>query len=192
MNLFPARLPDAPMRPDNSPQPTAECLVRRIPQLRNFLRRHGFGGVVIDRAIDRVIHAAIPYIRDDGTAKPCTFGNRVSWLFGSALKAARQEAAREPRCDLIDPSLLAAKVADEQSTAAVAAVWAALDQLTDPQRQAVYFCLMRGLTLAEAAVEMGCRPTTVLRHRDRGVQRLRRLLASLLTNPPPGAEAFVH
>jgi DNA-directed RNA polymerase specialized sigma24 family protein len=59
------------------------------------------------------------------------------------------------------------------------AVWAALGQLTDRQLRAVTLCLMQGLTLTQAAAEMGVCPTSVLRHRDRGVKRLRRLLSGL-------------
>src|SRR3569623_1401919 len=141
--------------------PTAECLVARLDQLRRFLLRKGFGEYVAERAIDRVIRAALRYLTP-GSDTP-TLQNRVSWLFGSALSAARQEASREGPCAYLDPMILSARFQDETDGMVAEYVHSALAQLTDPQRQAVYFCIMRGMSLAEAAAEMGCHRTTVYR-----------------------------
>ena len=156
---------------------SAKCLVARIAELRGYLRRKGFSEFVIEKAIDRVIHAALPYLEPSVTSPPLR--NRESWLFGSALKAARQVASRELACSSIDPALLtsvASPVTDEGSGEAI---WQALDQLTEPQSEAVYWCVMREVSLVKAARQMGCSPTNVLYHRNRGVDRLRKILSGV-------------
>ena len=156
--------------------PTADCLFRRLEQLRRFLRRHGFSDYVAERAIDRVIRAALRYLPGGGAA--CPLRDRVTWLFGSALRAARQLAAREPACGYTDPAVLAETAAAPTDDATNEVIWAAMDQLTGPQRQAVYLNVMRGMTLAEAAAEMGCTPANVQRHRVRGLRKLHRILGA--------------
>jgi RNA polymerase sigma factor (sigma-70 family) len=159
----------------DDPGPTAECLERRIPELREFLRRNGFHWLVIERAIDRVIRAALRYLDKD---EDCTLNDRVSWLFGSALAAARQVAQRELPC-VYAPTLLAmvpTKSEDEQAQA----VWDALDALTERQRLAAYYRVMREFTLEETAAEMGLSVCTVRYHCQVALERLRELLA------PPG------
>jgi DNA-directed RNA polymerase specialized sigma24 family protein len=164
--------------------PSAKCLVGRIAELQCYLRRKGFRDDVIERAIDRVIQAALPYLEPSRTAPHLR--NRDSWLFGSALKAAKQVASREPACSFIDPALLNSAESPEEDEDRAAAVWLALDQLTEPQREAVYWCIMRGMSLITASRQMGCSPTNVLHHRDRGLDRLRSLLSSRnhAENPP--------
>jgi RNA polymerase sigma factor (sigma-70 family) len=155
--------------------PTVECLMNRIPQLERFLRSRGFSEFVAEKAIDRVIHAALRYLSDDKSVVPLR--NHVSWLFGSALSAARQVASREPVC-CVEQDFLESVIAAEPDQATNELIWRALDQLTDPQREAIELTIMHGLTLAEAAMQMDCLPSTVARHRKRGTIRLRRLLSS--------------
>ena len=147
----------------------------RIGELRGYLHRKGFSDFVSEKAIDRVIHAALPYLEPSETTPPLR--NRDSWLFGSALKAARQVASREPACSYIDPAQLTFAVAAEGDEDRDASIWHALDQLTDTQREAVYWCIMRGESMVTASRHMGCSPTNVSHHRDRGLARLRHTLA---------------
>ena len=161
-------------QPDDGP--TACCLLGRLGELQAYLRRKGFSDFVIERAIDRVIHAALPYLEPSSTAPHLR--NRDSWLFGSALKAAKQVASREPACSFIDPAMLTSAESPQEDEDRDAAIWLALDQLTEPQREAVYWCIMRGVSLITASRQMHCSPTNVLHHRDRGLDRLRRILSS--------------
>lgn len=162
-----------PVEPDR--ELTADSLVGRIRELRGYLRRKGFSDFVSEKAIDRVINAALPYLEHSGTAT--TLRNRESWLFGSALKAARQVASRELACSFIDPALLASAALPATDESSDKAIWHALDQLTKPQRLAVYWCVMREVSLVSASRHMGCSPTNVVHHRDRGLDRLRHILS---------------
>lgn len=162
-----------PVEPDR--ELTAGCLVGRIGELRGYLRRKGFSDFVSEKAIDRVIHAALPYLQPSASAPPLR--NHESWLFGSALKAARQVASRELACSFIDPALLTSAASPTTDEGSIEAIRHALDQLTKPQSEAVYWCVMREVSLVKAARQMGCSPTNVLYHRNRGVDRLRQILS---------------
>jgi len=150
-------------------------------QLTRFLRRRGFSEYVTERAIDRVIHEALRYLPGKHLSRPPVrpLKNRVAWLFSSALKAARQEAMRQAVRTFRDHITLALEADMPDDCDLEAAVNSALDQLSEPQREAMYYCDMLGLTLKEAAARLGCLRTTVLRNRDRGRVRLRPLLAAI-------------
>lgn len=169
---------DPPNRNDTGPAsgPNPDCLMRRLPQMRRFLRQRGFNEAVAERAIDRVIQAALPHL-EAAKQGHCALEDHVNWLFGSLREAARQEASRQPACDFCDPASMVSLVAPGSQSEAI---WAAMEQLTERQRQAVYYCVLRGLTLEEAANEMFCSPGTVRGHRAAGLDRLAIILPPLL------------
>jgi hypothetical protein len=154
-----------------------DSLMDQIPNIRNYLNYKNFSDYVIERSIDRVIHAAIPYLR--GNRSPSQIRDWNKWLFGSAFKAAVQEASREPKCQFVDPAILDARTLDEPDEELQQQIGAAMAMLTDKQRQAVELCIMQEQSLAEAAREMNCRRhSTVQYHRDRGLLLLRGILSS--------------
>ena len=118
------------------------------------------------------------------------------WIFGSGECAARQVASRKSRFvpNQDDYPAPAAEESDRKEKVKAAGE-AALPQLTEPQRRAVVCRDIRGMTLHEAAEEIGCSPATVKSNRDAGRRRLAIILAPFLPEisrrknicAPPGA-----
>ena len=167
--------------------PTAECLLQRREQLERFLSRRSekFSPWVIERAIDNVFRAALPYLSDQKACKLANAKDRERWLFGAALKAARQVASRELPCDLIDPGVLVSRlpgltVVGTNLSARDQMLHDALDLLTPRQREALDLCIVYGLTREEAALRMNCCPNNVNSHLIAAVKRLTALLEKRL------------
>lgn len=168
-------------------KPTPECLVDRLLQLHRYLsrRKENFSSWVIELAVDRVVRAALPYFKEKACKLPDE-ASRRRWIFGAALKAARQVAARQVPCDMLEPCKLEAIIhrrhSAEENQEWHNALYAAIDLLTPLQREAIDWCVIKGLSLHGAAERMKRSPNMVKCHRDAGLKRLKELLE----------ETFVH
>lgn len=169
-----------PSLPD--PDDLANCLIKRKPQMWRYLHRRKFSPWVIECAIDRVMRAAMRFITGD---KPCQLRDaesRRKWLFGALLKAARQVASRQFPCNVLEPSklvaLLGAVRRSHEDQSLISTLHTAIDQLTDRQREAIYWIFWRGMTYPEAARRMECKPETVADHLAKAICKLRELLSS--------------
>jgi DNA-directed RNA polymerase specialized sigma24 family protein len=153
----------------------ADLLLSWIPRLQQFLRRKGFTDFIGEKATDRILQAAMCYLGDE---KRCQQIRDLSaWLYGSAFKAACQEASRELKCTFVDPSTFDLQCKSEPDQDLTEQIESALSQLTERQRWAVELCIMREKSPTEAAREMKCSRSTVQHHRDRGLLLLRRILS---------------
>jgi len=128
-----------------------------------------------ERGIDGAVDAALPYF---GPEPPPVLKNRVAWLFGTALRAAKRATVRELPSASVDPDDLVPIPAkqDREPNNLVDLVTAALGKLTEKQRLAVTYCVMLGWSLQEVAEEMKCARRTIIDHRNAGLRRLREIL----------------
>jgi RNA polymerase sigma factor (sigma-70 family) len=151
-------------------------LLGQTCKIENFLKRKNFSGYVIERAMDRLLDAAMPFIQ--GKADPGLIQNWDAWLFGNAFAAAKQEAFRQPVRIFFDPAILDARIEDERDEDLEELIENGHNQLTERQRDAVILCVMEGKSTTEAARIMGCSRSTVDYHRERGLELLREFLSS--------------
>lgn len=157
---------------------TPECLLRRIPSLRRYLQGRGFRGIVIERAIDRAVAAAVKHLQ---SGRADAMQNRVAWLYRLTFLIARQVAQREVPCVLVEPSALDAVGSNSADDELALVIAQALEKLTRRQRDAVYYCVMLGLSPADAARTIGsAKGRMVAHHRNVGVERLKKILPAML------------
>lgn len=176
--------PDADFQ---DPITLAEGLQKHIEQARAYLHRKDFDPWVIERAIDRVTRWAMPYINGDKVCKLPDKESRRRWIFGTALKAARQIALKTPECVLMEPCKLR-ESADvlrrvirrgrpgDDENGHVSVLHAALEQLTDKQSEVIDLLFWRGLTFAEVAQRKGRSPQAVWDCYKGAIRKLRTLL----------------
>lgn len=168
-----------PSLPD--PDDLARCLIKRQPQMWRYLHRRKFSPWVIECAIDRVMGAAMRYITGEKLCQLRDAESRRKWLFGTLLKAARQVASREFPCNMLEPSKLVALLGSvrrsNEDQSLISTLHTAIDQLTDRQREAIYWIFWRGMTHPEAARRMECKPETVADHLTKAIGKLRELLS---------------
>jgi RNA polymerase sigma factor (sigma-70 family) len=155
--------------------PLTDRLLNQIPDIKRFLRRRGFSDFVAEKAVDRVIQAALPYLTGD--ANPEHIRDWHKWVFGSAYVMARWEASREPRCYFMASDFFTARMDAEEDEELRQEIQLALGKLADRQRQAVELCVMLERSPTEAAKEMKCSRSTVEHHLKRGLHLLREILS---------------
>jgi RNA polymerase sigma factor (sigma-70 family) len=181
----------------------AKCLLQREKQMRRYLARRGYSPWIIELAIDRVKQAAIPYIDGKKVCQLPDAESRRKWLFGALVKAAEQIASREVPCDLMEPGKLrdsvdeiraairASRQGDERN-ALITSLHAALEELTERQREAIYLLYWKAMTYREAAQEMDCKPETVVDFERRGIHTLHTLLSVSGFGEKPLTRTHVH
>ena len=156
--------------------PTADCLVDWIPKLLRWIRRAGFSQIVAEQAVDHAVRKALPYVTGE---KVCLLRHRGAWLrtiaFRFACRLQRKELPHAER-DLEKIPVPEQGDAGPQSQALAKAFEAILEQLKERQRRALVCCVMRGLSLKEAAAEMECSVATVRHHLERGQKQFARLV----------------
>src|SRR5262249_51849624 len=138
----------------------AKCLLGHVEKVRRVLWRKGFSEHAIEQAITAVYQATMPYIT--GT-KLCLIENRRALGVRVAVRAARHAAMREVRCCPFEPTILASTIADRECCEVLDSqprevlfdYREALSHLTQQQRTAVKLCLIAGLSLRQAAKNMG-------------------------------------
>jgi DNA-directed RNA polymerase specialized sigma24 family protein len=153
--------------------PTAECLLKRMAEIRGYLRRQGFSEHAIDHAMTILLRAAMPYIKGN---KICTIENRRAWAFKVAIRAAVRAAKREIRLHAIEPAKLAATVIDTWPGEERLEISDALKRLTQRQSDAIQLCVFRELPLRVAAKEMKIAVRTLCGHLSAAKERLREIL----------------
>jgi Sigma-70, region 4 len=157
------------------PQPAAsvECLLGRLHRIHELLVRRGFSDAVASRAVEEVLRVGLKAL-DTGKAAGMSAERRAGWLWCVALTAARRAAAAEPVCVSLEyepPDAHVAPPGDEHD-AFGEALREAVDCLPARQRQAVELHGLQGLSLRDAARQMGVRPSTVGHHYRAGLGRL--------------------
>jgi DNA-directed RNA polymerase specialized sigma24 family protein len=180
--------PLTPLLPGQNP--LADSLFGHLPKIDSILKKSNYSEHVIEKAIGRLLHAATPYV--SGEKGLGHIKDWQKWLYGSALKAARQEAYREPKVVFVDPRLYPASTTKKQSTVETFSdeqnetIMAAKKKLTERQRMAVELCLEEGQSIAAAARKMGCTPPTVRAHLERGKFLLTQMLSTGTRVHSPG------
>jgi RNA polymerase sigma-70 factor (ECF subfamily) len=97
--------------------------------------------------------------------------NPAGWVFQVGRHGARRRLRRERRGHAL--ARAHAAVATDAAPVGEPGLGAALDRLSERQRVAVLLVHGHGYTLTEAAGAMGCSPSTVRNHLERGLGRLR-------------------
>lgn len=102
------------------------------------------------------------------------------WLYAIATNAARDHLRRKRPEELTPtgevPHQAAAEAAPEQDAGMARAVWAALAQLPENQREAIVLHRFEGLSFPEVAATVGASESAVKVRAHRGYERLRKLL----------------
>ncbi|MFC3690959.1 RNA polymerase sigma factor [Chenggangzhangella methanolivorans] len=132
---------------------------RHYEPIRRFAwRRCGDATDAEDVAQETLIRIARSLDRFEGRSAFST------WAFGIALNAARDRGRAEARRGAIEREALALARLDQDEAPGddmTDELWAAVDALPEPQRDAVLLVHVEGLTHAQAAQALGCAEATV-------------------------------
>ena len=183
--------PEGPERPEDrwgpamaAAQKGDEVAYRELlEELLPFVRRQVRSRITVrDDAEDVVQNALIAVHRGRHTYQPQRpFGPWVRTVVRNCMidwfRERGRRASRELAVD--EPELFSEGVRDEEPGARELAPWLskALQELPDKQRQAVELVQLRGLSIAEAAVEVGVTPGALKVRAHRGYRALRARLA---------------
>lgn len=132
---------------------------RHYEPIRRFAwRRCGNAADAEDIAQETLIRLAKNIDRFEGRSAFST------WVFGIALNAARDRGRAEARRTALTREALALASLDEQAAPEddmTDELWAAVDALPEPQRDAVLLVHVEGLSHRDAAQALGCAEATV-------------------------------
>jgi RNA polymerase sigma factor (sigma-70 family) len=143
----------------------AEFVAAREPALRRALVAAFGPEVGRDAAAEALARAWQHWDRVSRMANP------AGYVFRIGRNAARRRLWREARGRTLESAH--APVATTGAPAGEPGLAAALERLSERQRRAVLLVHGYGYTLSEAATAMGCSPSTVRNHLQRGLSRLR-------------------
>ena len=177
-----------PLRPQCAQtKHTYDCLVQRLKDLAPVLYCR-LPAYAADCGLDAARRAGMNYIRrvQEGTA--CDLTNGAAYLRKIAFRAARRLQSEEPSTVPIWLAVAKPQDQEEDPTAKYADLHAAIASLPRRQRQAVALYFIEGMSVREAAHEMGVAPQTVSQYVERGLTNLRKALSEK-TSDRAGARA---
>jgi DNA-directed RNA polymerase specialized sigma24 family protein len=100
-----------------------------------------------------------------------------------AIRAAIRAAKRDVCSHTVEPAILAATMKDSEPGEELFDICKAMKQLTEKQSDAIDCCVLRDMSLRDAAKEMGIAAGTLGEHVSTAKERLKEILPPLL---PPG------
>lgn len=177
-------LPNSCCSPEDT-IPTPECLIGRVKEVRGVLRSKGFSQHAIEHAVTVVYRVAMPYVN---RTKICQIKNRRAWVFRVAIRAATRAAKRDVCSHTVEPAILAATMEDSEPGEELFDICKAMKQLTKQQSDAVERCILKDMSLREAAKEMGIAVSTLCGHLSAAKEHLKEILPPLL--PPSWPKHF--
>ena len=138
----------------------------REPELRRALVAAFGPEVGREAAAEALARAWQRWDRVSGMANP------AGYVFAIGRNAARRRLRRDRRGRVLERAQAHADVTGP-APVGEPRLAGALDRLSERQRAAVLLVHGHGYTLPEAATAMGCSPSTVRNHLERGIARLR-------------------
>jgi DNA-directed RNA polymerase specialized sigma24 family protein len=134
----------------------------------------GFAEHVAANAVQKTAAVAEKYLAD---GRACQLRNRVAWLYRIAFRAAVRIAANDPPCVWPSPGLFETtpdpRSLDDRTGLLRSIVDEVLRSLSAQQRKAVECGVLGGLSMRQAAAEMGLTVGTYRKHLSRAMLRLR-------------------
>lgn len=153
------------------------------PNIARYLLRRGAGDEVADLAAETFIVAW----RRRAQWQRLPAEKRMAWLYGVARKLlanARRSAERRPAYGALGEA--SAQQPDHSDlTLEQLAVADALARLTSDDAELIRLCAWEGLSPAQAAEVLGCRPGTATMRLHRARKRLRKLLETTVPEGRP-------
>ena len=166
-----------PLRPQCAQtKHTYDCLVQRLKELAPLLYRR-LPAYAADCGLDAARRAGMNYIRrvEEGTA--CDLKNGTAYLRKVAFRAAWRLQNEEPPTVSLWFAVAKPQDQEEDPAAKYADLHAAIASLPPRQRQAIALHFIEGVSVRQAAREMGVSPQTVSRYMERGLTNLRKALS---------------
>ena len=162
---------------------TPDCLAKRLTKLEPKLHAC-FPAEAADYGLDAARDAGLRHIEGAKEGEPCELTYGSAWLLRIAKRAACRYMKRHPRCVSIDMAMFTMRPARaidaEGEPRDLTGVRDAFEELPDRQKEAVFLRVFVGLSLREAAREMGIAAQTVESYLEKAYGRLKKSLTAFI------------
>jgi hypothetical protein len=155
--------------------PLEVCLCRRFQEVPDLLILRGFSDTSACVGAAALLDAGLDLIWS-GRAAWMTPAQRAAWAWTVAWRAAARAARKEPRFQRLGRRAESRRL--NPGDAHLGWLREAVDSLPESQKEAVVLRFFLGMSIRQAAMEAGVRPSTIDNRVRAGLVNLARIIAS--------------